>query len=74
MNNKRVMLVILIGVICLGLVGVTYAMFNYSRFGLTNSKQIVGDIYMHYRESNQLTLENMMPMNMNGYIVNSKRK
>jgi len=61
MKNKRVFIAILVAVLLLSIVGVTYAAYTYSRSGTSNSKQIVGDIYMHFRESNQLTLENAMP-------------
>jgi len=44
-------------------VGVTFAIYTYTRTGTSNSKQIVGDIYMHYKETNSLTLENAMPSN-----------
>ena len=59
--KKRLVIFILISILCISLVGFTYAAFNYIRVGTSNSKQIVGDIYMHYNETNSLTLENAMP-------------
>ena len=67
--KKRLLIFILIGVLSIGLIGFTYAAFNYIRFGTTNSKQIVGDIYMHFTETNSLTLENAMPRDT--YIPNN---
>jgi len=64
MNKKKsaVGLIISILLFIVG-VGVTFAAYTYSRNGLVNSKQLVGDIYMHYTESNQLILTNAMPSN-----------
>ena len=39
----------------------TFAAYSYQRSGTSNSKQIVGDIYMHYNESTELSLSNAMP-------------
>jgi len=63
MNKKRYILIIIIFMVCIGLFGISYSMYTYARFGTTNSKQLVGDIYMHYTESNALTLENALPSN-----------
>jgi len=61
MKNKRVLIAVLISILLISIVGVTFAAYTYSRQGTSNSKQIVGDIYMHYKETNSLTLENAMP-------------
>ena len=62
MKDKKVLiLVVVITVILLFTVGVTYAFLNYSQTGTSNSQLIVGDIYMHFKETNQLTIENAMP-------------
>ena len=62
MKRKRVLiLVVVITVILLFTVGVTYAFFNYNRTGTNNSQLVAGDIYMHFKETNQLTIENAMP-------------
>ncbi len=61
MNQKRIIFLssVIIGVLTLTL-GVTFAVFTFNKTS-TNSKLIVGDIYMHYNETNQITLENAMP-------------
>ena len=61
MKNKRIIISVLVGVLLITLVGVSFAAYTYSRTGTTNSKQIVGDIYMHYAESNSLNITNAMP-------------
>jgi len=61
MKNKKLLLLIILFLVCIGLFGISYSMYTYARFGTTNSKQLVGDIYMHYTESNALTLENALP-------------
>ena len=59
-KNKIIFLSsIIIGVLTL-ILGVTFAIFTFNKTS-TNSKLIVGDIYMHYNETNQLVLENAMP-------------
>jgi len=61
MNNKKVIISVLVAVLLISIVGVTFSAYTYTRQGIYNSKQIVGDIYMHYAESNALTLTNAMP-------------
>jgi len=61
MKNKKVIIAIIVAVLLISIVGVTFAAYTYSRQGTSNSKQVVGDIYMHYTESNSLTLTNAMP-------------
>jgi len=68
MKNKKVIIAVLIGILLIGVVGISFAAYTYSRQGTTNNKQLVGDIYMHYSESNTLTLENAMPSS--SYIAN----
>ena len=59
-KNKIIFLSsVIIGVLTLTL-GVTFAIFNFNKTS-TNSKLVVGDIYMHYNETNQISLENAMP-------------
>ena len=73
MKDKKVLiLVVVITVILLFTVGVTYAFLNYSQTGTSNSQLIVGDIYMHFKETNQLTIENAMPQNV--YIINTSEE
>ena len=62
MKDKKILIIgVVITVILLFTVGVTYAFFNYNRTGTNNSQLVVGDIYMHFQETNQLTIENAMP-------------
>ena len=63
MKNKKVLIAIFVAILLIGIVGVSFAAYTYIRQGTSNSKQVVGDIYMHYTESNQLTLTNAVPSN-----------
>ena len=73
MKDKKVLiLVVVITVILLFTVGVTYAFLNYSQTGTSNSQLIVGDIYMHYNETNELTITNAMPYSVS-YSYSYKR-
>ena len=70
MKDKKVLiLVVVITVILLFTVGVTYAFFNYNRTGTNNSQLVVGDIYMHYNETNTISLTDVMPGD--GYDINN---
>ena len=63
MNNKEEKLTIVLGVIVGILVltiGVSYSLFTFNRVS-KNASLVVGDIYMHYNETNQITIENAMP-------------
>jgi len=61
MKSKRIIIAIIVAVLLISIVGVTFAAYTYTRQGTSNSKQIVGDIYMHYNESTELSLSNAMP-------------
>ena len=62
MKDKKVLIIgVVITVILLFTVGVTYAFYSYNRTGTNNSQLVVGDIYMHFNESNELTITNAMP-------------
>ena len=62
MKNKRFLIIgVIITVILVFTVGVTYAFYSYNRTGTNNSQLVVGDIYMHFNESNELTITNAMP-------------
>jgi len=69
MKNKKVIIAIIVAVLLISIIGVTFAAYTYSRQGTSNSKQVVGDIYMHYTESNSLTLSNATPSST--YIANN---
>lgn len=60
-NKKKIILGSIIGVLIGTVLSVSYAFFTYSRIGTSNSQLVVGDIYMKYKETNQLTFENAMP-------------
>ena len=61
-NQKKIILGSIIGVLVGTLLSVSYAMFTYSREGTSNSKLIVGDIYMKYKDTNkEILLQNAMP-------------
>ena len=62
MKDKKVLIIgVVITVILLFTVGITYAFYSYNRTGTNNSQLVVGDIYMHFNESNELTITNAMP-------------
>ena len=62
MKNKKILIILsIVLVLIIGVLGITYALFNYSRSGVRNSKLVAGDIYMHYTESTALTLQNAFP-------------
>ena len=71
MNNKKKELIIL-GIVTLVLIvtlGVTYAIFTFSKTSV-KSELIAGDIYMRYKETKGISLENAMPRtnyDPNGY-------
>ena len=62
MKERKILIIgIIMAVVLLFSLGITYAIFNYVRTGTNNSQLIVGDIYMHYNETNELTITNAMP-------------
>jgi len=63
MKNRKIIIGGIILLVLIISLGITYAMYNYSRSGSENQELIVGDIYMHYTESNTLTFQNAMPQN-----------
>lgn len=61
MNRKKtILLIIMLLVTSVLILGVAFAFFTYS---LTrgSSELVLGDIYMHYRENNSISLSNAMP-------------
>ena len=60
MKDKKVIILSIIAVLVLT-IGVTYAIYNYSKISM-NSSLVVGDIYMHYNETNQINITNATPM------------
>ena len=59
-RNKIVILATFIAILLIVVVGVAYASFTYSNMS-SNSQLVVGDIYMHYKESNAINLSGIMP-------------
>ena len=59
MEKKKIMLASIVSILCIA-IGITYAIFAYSRTG-KNSELIVGDIYMRYSEDKQLSLQDAVP-------------
>ncbi len=60
MKNKKLIILTLITGILITTIGITYSIFTTSRTS-KNSSLVVGDIYMHYNETNELKIENAMP-------------
>ncbi len=60
-KNKKIIIItsIILGVLILT-ISLTYAVFSMSKTG-QNSNLVVGDIYMHYNETNQIQMEGAMP-------------
>ena len=74
-KTKQLILSIVITLVLLLTFTVTYAVFTYQQTGSNNQQLVLGDIYMHYQETNQLKMENAMPgggLNKitTGYLVN----
>ena len=59
-KQKVMMLITLITGILLVTTGITYSLFTSSKIS-KNSSLVVGDVYMNYNETNELTIENAMP-------------
>ena len=70
MKNKKIIITLSIITILILSIGVTFAVFNYNKVGTKNSSLVVGDIYMHYNETNELTIENAMPFDGTRYLHN----
>ncbi len=59
-NKNKIILGSMIGIMLGLLISTTYAIFSYNKLG-NNNQVVAGDIYMHYKESNTLTIENALP-------------
>ena len=62
MKNKNKVIIlasVIVGVLVVTL-GLTYAAISFNRTGGT-SQLVLGDIYMHYNETNSISLEGAMP-------------
>ena len=67
MKNKKIIITLSIIAILVLTIGITYSIFTSSKTS-KNSNLVVGDIYMHYNETNQIQMENAMPTKP--YVVN----
>jgi len=70
MKKKKTIILtsIIVGVLVLAL-GLTYAVLSFNETG-GNSQLVLGDIYMHYKETNQINIQNAIPTEsylQNGY-------
>ena len=68
MKNKKLIIMLSVITILVLTLGVSFAVFTYNKESVKNSSLVVGDIYMHYNETNQIKMENATPTNP--YIVN----
>ncbi|MBQ8472203.1 MAG: leucine-rich repeat domain-containing protein [Bacilli bacterium] len=67
-KTKTLILSIVVTLILLLTFTVTYAAFVYRQTGEDNHQLVLGDIYMHYTETNSgIDIDNMMPININDY-------
>ena len=70
MKDKKIVLILSIIAVLVLTIGVTYAIYNYSKISM-NSSLVVGDIYMHYNETNQINITNATPMKKEDAIKDS---
>ena len=76
MKNKKILIIISALVLISFIFGLTFAVYTYNKTG-KNSKLIVGDIYMHYKESNEAiltTAEDTSRFYYDGALANSIMK
>ena len=73
-KNKKTMLTIIgIAILVIGLIGVTYAFFNYTRTGTRNIIK-TGRIYFNSEQDTSINLTNMFPIDVSGGIPNDNTK
>ncbi len=65
-NKKIIISSIIVSIVLIGVVGVTFAIWSYSKVG-PNQELISGNIYMKYTETNQINAQGMMPLDINNY-------
>ena len=61
MKNKKIILTLSIIIVLVLTIGVTYAFYTYTNIG-KNQVLISGDIYLNYQETNEIRLENAIPL------------
>ena len=63
-NKKKLTFLLVIIVVLIIGISITYAAFSYNRSG-TTEKLVLGDIYMHYRETDKfINISNAMPQKL----------
>ena len=68
-KDKQIKLMIIgIAVLVVGLVGVTYAFFNYTRTGAANNIT-TGRIYFNTEQGDEVTLSNLFPITASGEVT-----
>ena len=73
-SNKKTMLSIIgVAILVVGLVGITYAFFNYTRTGSVNTVR-VGNIYFNTEQGAAINLTNMFPIDTRNGIPNDATK
>ena len=70
MKDKKIVLTLSRITVLVLTIGITYAIYNYSKISM-NSSLVVGDIYMHYNETNQINITNATPMKKEDAIKDS---
>ena len=61
-NKKKIILpIVIVLLMIIGVIGITYAFFNYTRTWLANTIS-VGRIYFNHEQGNTITLENVFPI------------
>ena len=76
MKNKKILIITFILVLVISIFKISFALYNYNKTS-SNSKLIVGDIYMHYKESNEAiltTAEDTSRFYLDGTFANSIMK
>ena len=76
MKNKKILIIAFILVLVISIFGISFALYTYNKTS-SNSKLIVGDIYMHYKESNEAiltTAEDTSRFYLDGTFANSIMK
>ena len=63
MKNKKLIIVLSVIAILVLTIGLSFAFFTYNKVSINNSSLVVGDIYMHYNETNEFKIEGAMPSN-----------
>lgn len=73
MNNKKILIITSLLIMIAFVFGLSFALYTYNKTS-SNSKLIVGDIYMHYKENKDAiltTAEDTSRFYYDGYLVNS---